>query len=81
MTSFMNKAVGINSESMAKIMVNSSTFAVAYGIHKLLAPIRLATTMVFAPILVRFLRKKGILKHPEIAKKIKEARLKASETN
>ena len=67
-----------NSELVQKIMVNSSTFAVAYSIHKLLAPVRLGLTMSVVPFLVHYLRRKGILKHPDIAKKIKEAKLKAS---
>lgn len=69
-----------NNELVQKIMVNSSTFAVAYGVHKLMAPIRLGITMTVVPFLVRFLRRKGILKHPDISKKLEEARLKASGT-
>lgn len=79
MTKVANAMTGSNNELVKSIMVNSSTFAIAYGIHKLFAPVRLMTTMAVGPLLVTYLRKKGFLKHPEISKKLREAKLKASE--
>lgn len=64
-----------NDEMTTKLLSESSTFTLAYGIHKLFAPIRIMITLAVAPALVRFLRRKGILKHPEIIKKLKEAKL------
>jgi len=47
-----------------KAAVGVSTFAIAYAIHKFTAPVRIGFTITTAPIIVRFLRAKGILKHP-----------------
>ncbi|XP_076303055.1 uncharacterized protein LOC143221511 [Lasioglossum baleicum] len=50
------------SDEMAKNIVTGSTLAVAYGIHKLLAPIRIGMTLGVTPFLIRYLRRVGILK-------------------
>lgn len=55
----------LENEQIEGILGNSSTFLVAYGIHKLLAPIRLSITLGIAPFLVKRLRKLGILKSPK----------------
>lgn len=52
----------LENEQIEGILGNSSTFLVAYGIHKLLAPIRLSITLISSPFLVKGLRKLGILK-------------------
>ncbi|CAB0036204.1 unnamed protein product [Trichogramma brassicae] len=49
------------------VMGQSSTFLIAYAVHKLFAPVRISLTLGFTPILVRFLRKKGVLKPPKAA--------------
>lgn len=54
-----------------KIMGEGSTFLVAYAIHKLFAPVRISITLGFTPIIVRYLRRKGILKPPKVPKKPK----------
>lgn len=43
-------------------MTNSSTFVVAYAIHKIFAPIRISITLGATPFIVNYLRKIGILK-------------------
>lgn len=59
----------VGKDSFNRVMAESSTFLIAYGVHKVFAPFRLATTMAVAPPLVRYLRRKGILKHPQIKPK------------
>lgn len=52
----------LENEQVEGILGNSSTFLVAYGIHKLLTPIRLSITLGTTPFLIKRLRKLGILK-------------------
>lgn len=42
---------------------NAGTFVIAYGIHKVLAPARIAITLTATPFLVRYLRRIGVLKN------------------
>jgi len=42
----------------------ATTFALAYAVHKVFAPVRIATTVTCTPLIVRYLRNKGILKTP-----------------
>lgn len=49
----------IKSNSTAE---TASTFAVAYGVHKLFAPVRIGITLTCAPLIVRSLRARGILR-------------------
>lgn len=44
------------------LATGASTFVVAYALHKCLAPVRISITLVSVPIIVRYLRAKGILK-------------------
>ncbi|KAL1513892.1 hypothetical protein ABEB36_003232 [Hypothenemus hampei] len=44
------------------ILSNAGTFALAYAIHKVFAPVRIAITLGSVPFIVRYLRSKGILK-------------------
>lgn len=39
----------------------ASTFAIAYALHKLIAPFRISLTLLAAPFIVRYLRGRGIL--------------------
>lgn len=50
------------SEKTLEYASNGGTFAIAYVVHKCLMPIRIAATCFFTPILVNYLRGKGILK-------------------
>ncbi|XP_050675976.1 uncharacterized protein LOC126972920 isoform X1 [Leptidea sinapis] len=44
------------------ITSNAGTFVIAYGIHKVLAPARIAITLTATPFIVRYLRNIGFLK-------------------
>ncbi|XP_004636071.1 protein FAM210B, mitochondrial [Octodon degus] len=48
----------------SKMAAGTSTFVVAYAIHKLFAPVRISITLVSVPFLVRYLRKVGLFKPP-----------------
>ncbi|CAH2243126.1 jg14420 [Pararge aegeria aegeria] len=41
---------------------NAGTFVIAYGVHKIFAPARIAITLTATPFIVRYLRRIGILK-------------------
>lgn len=41
---------------------NASTFIIAYAVHKVFAPVRITITVTSTPFIVRYLRKKKILK-------------------
>lgn len=46
----------------AKIVAGASQFIIAYAIHKSFAPVRISITLVSVPLIVRYLRAKGIMK-------------------
>jgi len=48
----------------SKIATGTGTFVMAYAVHKVFAPVRIATTLTATPLIVRYLRRKGILKVP-----------------
>ena len=48
----------------SRLAAGASTFVVAYAAHKVFAPVRIAMTLTCAPLLVRHLRKIGVLKTP-----------------
>ncbi|XP_020025734.2 protein FAM210B, mitochondrial [Castor canadensis] len=48
----------------SKMAAGTSTFVVAYAIHKLFAPVRISITLVSVPFVVRYLRKVGLFKSP-----------------
>ncbi|XP_026520739.1 protein FAM210B, mitochondrial isoform X2 [Notechis scutatus] len=48
----------------SKLAAGTSTFVLAYAIHKLFAPVRISITVVSVPFLVRYFRKIGIFKPP-----------------
>ncbi|XP_022107725.1 uncharacterized protein LOC110988487 [Acanthaster planci] len=55
--------IGFSSELVAsRIATGTSTFLMAYGVHKLFAPARIAVTLTCTPFIVRYLRGVGILK-------------------
>lgn len=49
-------------DKFPKLAENASTFVIAYAIHKIFAPVRITITLGSVPFIVRFLRKRGILK-------------------
>ncbi|XP_075032576.1 protein FAM210B, mitochondrial [Mixophyes fleayi] len=48
----------------SKLAAGTSTFVLAYAIHKLFAPVRISITVVSVPFLVRYFRKIGFFKPP-----------------
>ncbi|XP_078044705.1 uncharacterized protein LOC144474085 [Augochlora pura] len=56
------KTICQDNDALEKVLNNSSSFLLAYSVHKLFAPIRLSITLAVTPILVRKLRKIGLLK-------------------
>jgi hypothetical protein len=49
-------------------IVAGGNFAIAYAFHKLLMPLRIGATLISAPVLVKWLRQKGVLRPPAIKK-------------
>ncbi|XP_076325570.1 uncharacterized protein LOC143233327 isoform X2 [Tachypleus tridentatus] len=49
----------------SKLAVGGGTFVVAYAVHKVFAPARIAITLSATPFIVRYLRKIGFLKAPK----------------
>lgn len=48
----------------SKMAAGTSTFVLAYAIHKIFAPVRISITLVSVPLIVRYFRKTGIFKPP-----------------
>ncbi|XP_051562088.1 protein FAM210A-like [Myxocyprinus asiaticus] len=46
----------------SKMAAGTSTFVLAYAVHKLFAPVRIGITLVSVPLIVRYLRKTGLFK-------------------
>lgn len=46
----------------SQLATGASSFVVAYAIHKVFAPVRIGITLSATPLIVRYLRLKGILK-------------------
>ncbi|CAF96499.1 unnamed protein product [Tetraodon nigroviridis] len=57
------------SEAMvrSRMAAGTSTFVLAYAIHKLFAPARISITLVSVPLIVRYFRKTGLFKPPTAA--------------
>jgi len=49
----------------SRIASGASTFVVAYAVHKVFAPVRIAITLTATPFIVRHLRSIGVLKIPK----------------
>ncbi|XP_017047392.1 protein FAM210B, mitochondrial [Drosophila ficusphila] len=54
--------LGIGSSAIAEKVATGSTFVVAYAVHKVFAPARISVTLGATPLIVRYLRSKGLLK-------------------
>lgn len=48
----------------ATLATGASTFVIAYGCHKVFMPLRIFCTVTCTPLIVKRLRKMGILKTP-----------------
>ncbi|XP_027849628.1 protein FAM210B, mitochondrial-like [Aphis gossypii] len=51
-----------NANENTKIVAGASQFIIAYAIHKSFAPVRISITLISVPLIVRYLRMKGIMK-------------------
>lgn len=51
-----------NTNESTQIVAGASQFIIAYAIHKSLAPVRISITLISVPLIVRYLRAKGIMK-------------------
>lgn len=49
----------------SKLATGAGTFVVAYAVHKVFAPVRIAITLTATPFIVRYLRRIGFLKPPK----------------
>lgn len=49
----------------SKLATGTGTFVVAYAVHKVFAPVRIAITLTATPFIVRYLRRIGALKPPK----------------
>ncbi|KAL0128206.1 hypothetical protein PUN28_003452 [Cardiocondyla obscurior] len=63
-TPFVQKWTSGN-EQVENVLKVSTDFIIAYTVHKLLAPVRIGITLFLTPIIVRRLRKLGLLKVPK----------------
>lgn len=51
----------------SKMAAGTSTFVLAYAVHKLFAPVRISITLMSVPLIVRYFRKTGLFKPPSPA--------------
>ncbi|XP_051931996.1 protein FAM210B, mitochondrial isoform X2 [Hippocampus zosterae] len=51
----------------SKMAAGTSTFVLAYAVHKLFAPVRISITLVSVPFIVRHFRRTGLFKPPKSA--------------
>ncbi|XP_031412470.1 protein FAM210B, mitochondrial [Meleagris gallopavo] len=64
MTPVLFKLGFSESSLQSKMAAGTSTFVLAYAIHKLFAPVRISITVVSVPFVVRYCRKIGFFKPP-----------------
>lgn len=58
------KNLNVGEGTLTKLAAsNAGTFVIAYAVHKVFAPIRMAITLTATPFIVRYLRNIGFLKH------------------
>ncbi|KFO74543.1 Protein FAM210B, partial [Cuculus canorus] len=64
MTAVLYKLGFSESTLQSKMAAGTSTFVLAYAIHKVFAPVRISITIVSVPFIVRYCRKIGFFKPP-----------------
>uniref|UniRef100_A0A663MVC7 Family with sequence similarity 210 member B n=1 Tax=Athene cunicularia TaxID=194338 RepID=A0A663MVC7_ATHCN len=64
MTAVLFKLGFSESSLQSKMAAGTSTFVLAYAVHKLFAPVRISITIVSVPFIVRYCRKIGFFKPP-----------------
>jgi len=47
-------------------------FVIAYAVHKTMSPLRIGITLFCTPLIVRYLRQKGLMKAPRVFKYYEE---------
>lgn len=62
MTSVLYKVGFSESVVQSRMAAGTSTFVLAYAVHKLFAPLRISITLVSVPLIVRHLRRTGLFK-------------------
>ncbi|XP_017337805.1 protein FAM210B, mitochondrial [Ictalurus punctatus] len=62
MTAVLCKLGFNESVVQSKMAAGTSTFVLAYAVHKIFAPFRISITLVSVPLIVRYLRKTGLFK-------------------
>ncbi|XP_062853674.1 protein FAM210B, mitochondrial isoform X3 [Trichomycterus rosablanca] len=62
MTAVLCKLGFSESILQSKMAAGTSTFVIAYAVHKLFAPLRISITIVSVPLIVRYFRKTGFFK-------------------
>lgn len=60
----IDKTAGSDVDKTVLTAAGAATFVVAYAVHKVFAPARIAVTLTATPFIVRHLRKIGFLKPP-----------------
>jgi hypothetical protein len=55
----------VSSLGGGEVAAGASNFVIAYALHKMLAPVRIGITLAATPVIVRYLRKIGVLKSPK----------------
>lgn len=53
----------------SQVAKGASTFVMAYAVHKVFAPARIAITLTSTPFIVQYLRRIGVLKSKSLLKK------------
>ncbi|KGL73234.1 Protein FAM210B, partial [Tinamus guttatus] len=48
----------------SRVAAGTSTFVLAYAVHKLFAPLRISITVLSVPLIVRHFRRTGVFKPP-----------------
>ncbi|XP_043088088.1 protein FAM210B, mitochondrial isoform X5 [Puntigrus tetrazona] len=61
-TSLLCKLGFSESVVQSRLAAGTSTFVLAYAVHKLFAPLRISVTLVCVPLIVRHLRKTGLFR-------------------
>ncbi|XP_010177510.1 PREDICTED: protein FAM210B [Mesitornis unicolor] len=64
MTAVLFKLGFSESSLQSKMAAGTSTFVLAYAVHKLFAPVRISITVISVPLIVRYCRKIGFFKPP-----------------
>lgn len=62
MTAVLCKMGFSESILQSKMAAGTSTFVIAYAVHKLFAPLRITITVVSVPLIVRYFRNTGLFK-------------------